>query len=247
MDEVTTNPLANKTKFNGRNVELELLERESTSVLDGFRTSDYYPTRSSNFTLENYYYSDPKAALRSPAGAAGRPTVGYSTNGNSPQAAGNINIRSTQSGDINIRYTEHVANNVVHKQGHDIRPTVMMRRTTAKGTIGHGDGDGGQLVGMNTYHNVVFQVAVPDSELEYFETCWLPDIGEVLSNWQGFVHRSIHLIRKENGKNMFAIILAFQDLASFRAWETSSELEVFRHELDDRDIKRVMLAGGKIY
>lgn len=185
------------------------------SSIDSTLRESYYATRASNFTLDSQYNSGPNPPH--PMGVSGTP-----------------NPRPSSLRPRSVRQTMGIG-----------RPTVIRRTTAMTGgriNTASGEDDGANF--PESYHNAVVQVTVGDDQLAYFENTFLPDIGDVLSSWQGFVNRAVHLVRKENGKNMFVILLAFQDLKTFTSWQTSSERAAFVADLKGHGIAGSIVSGG---
>jgi antibiotic biosynthesis monooxygenase (ABM) superfamily enzyme len=95
-------------------------------------------------------------------------------------------------------------------------------------------------------YNAIFQTTVPENKKDYFEKTWLPHIYELLLSWNGFHHRSVHLLKIKNGVAEYVVILSFRSYESFRNWNISSLRKSCIEELSACGItsNRIDIYGG---
>jgi len=97
------------------------------------------------------------------------------------------------------------------------------------------------------YH-AVLQVTVPNEQRRFYEKTWLPNIFQLLKTVQGFRNRYVEVGSSNEDSTEYVIVLIFDNLEHFKAWEASTERKEIISVLPSRQIVSTFVNayGGSI-
>ena len=88
--------------------------------------------------------------------------------------------------------------------------------------------------------DAVINIIVPNSKKKYFRE-WLIDTHEAISSFSGFIARHVHSIASNDQYTEYVLVLVFNSLEHFQAWQDSSERRNRVNALHKKKIKSVVM------